>query len=114
MNNQHVQAFQDEYGIPPNYSSETGYQVGRFIGEGLHEAGTLTPSEARSGLEGLTIQSARGENTIRACDHQGTPPLYIAQVTGVDEELGLGTHEIIEQVDSADYTTPCEDIECQM
>ncbi|MEF8777909.1 MAG: ABC transporter substrate-binding protein, partial [Natronomonas sp.] len=113
-NNQHVQAFQDEYGIPPNYSSETGYQVGRFIGEGIHEAGTIVPSEARSALEGITIQSARGENTIRACDHQGTPPLYIAQVTGVDEELGLGTHEIIEQVDSADYTTPCEDIECQM
>lgn len=114
QNEQFVEVFEDAYGHPPNYSSETGYMVGRFIGEGLHEADTLDPSEARNALEGFSFESARGENTIRDCDHQGTPPLYIARVTGVDDELGLGTHEIVDQFDSADFTTPCEDVECQM
>ncbi len=108
-----VSEFEDAYGHPPNYSSETGYMVGRFLGEGLHEAGTLAPSEARDALEDFTFETARGKNTVRGCDHQGTPPLYIAQVTGVDDELGLGTHEIIDKFDSADFTTPCEDVECE-
>lgn len=114
QNAQFVENFQSTYDHPPNYSSETGYMVGRFLGEGLHEAETLNPSDARSTLEGFTFESARGENTIRECDHQGTPPLYIARVTGVDEEVGLGTHEIIDQFDSDDFTTPCDEVECQM
>ncbi|WP_246988290.1 ABC transporter substrate-binding protein [Halorientalis marina] len=113
-NSEHVSAFEEMHGHPPNYSSETGYMVGRFLGEGLHEAGTLDVEEARSTLEGFTVESARGSNTIRECDHQGTPPLYIAKVTGVDEEVGLGTHEIVDQFDSAEYTDSCSDIECQL
>lgn len=113
-NRQHVESFQNEFGHPPNYSTETGYMVGRLIGEGLHEAGTLDPDEARGTFEGFEFESARGSNTIRECDHQGTPPMFIGKYNGVDDETGLGITEILEQVDSNDFTDSCEDAECEM
>lgn len=113
-NRQHVEAFQSEFDHPPNYSTETGYMVGRLIGEGLHEAGTLNPSEARSTFEGFEFESPRGANKIRECDHQGTPPMYIGKYTGIDNESGLGVTEILEQLDSNDFTDSCEDAECEM
>lgn len=113
-NNQHVEAFQNEFGHLPNYSTETGYMVGRLIGEGLHEAETLNPSEARNTFEGFEFESPRGTNTIRECDHQGTPPMYIGRYTGIDNESGLGVTEILEQLDSNDFTDSCEDAECEM
>lgn len=113
-NREHVSAFEEMHGQPPNYSSETGYMVGRFIGEGLDEARTLDPEEARDTLEGFSFESARGSNTIRGCDHQGTPPYYIAKVTGVDEDVGLGTNEIVDKFETADYTDSCSDSECPL
>lgn len=113
-NRKHVKDFKNEFGHPPNYSTETGYMVARLIGEGLNQAGTLKPSEARSTFEGFKFESARGSNKIRECDHQGTPPMFIGKYTGIDDETGLGVTKILDQLDSSDFITPCEEAECEL
>jgi branched-chain amino acid transport system substrate-binding protein len=114
MNNSFVEEFLNSYGYLPNESDETGYMVGRFIGEGLHNAGTLSPSEARDSFEGLDFTSPRGSNTVRSCDHQGIPSVYITRITGIDEEASLANNEVVEELDSDNYTIDCGNIECDM
>jgi ABC-type branched-subunit amino acid transport system substrate-binding protein len=107
-----VSSFTERYDKQPTYAHETGYMTGQLALNTLHEAKDLETDSIISAAEGLKFDAPRGEYPIRECDHQGNPPVYTAEVTGIDQETGLGTNEIIERHDSSEFITPCEDRTC--
>lgn len=68
--NERLKAFtKQEY--PPSWAI-TGYIAVQFLAEGIKKAGSTDTMKVIKALEGLTIQTPIGKQTMRAKDHQAT------------------------------------------
>ena len=73
-------------GDPEPYAPEaafSGYTGARFITEAMLKAKSAKTEDVINAMEGLTIQSASGPATMRACDHQIISPVIWGQIANL-------------------------------
>ena len=61
-----------------------GYVAMQFLAEAIRTAGSTDPEAVRQALEGLTIMTPIGEQTIRASDHQANRGQFWGQISDSD------------------------------
>jgi branched-chain amino acid transport system substrate-binding protein len=67
----------------PAESSFTGYMGARFLTEAILKAKSTKTEDVINALEGLTLETAIGPITMRACDHQAMYPTFIGQIASI-------------------------------
>jgi branched-chain amino acid transport system substrate-binding protein len=67
----------------PAESSFTGYMGAKFLTEAILKAKSVKTEDVIKALEGLTVETAIGPMTMRACDHQAMYPTFVGQITSV-------------------------------
>lgn len=88
-NKEFVQKYLDyttKKGEPEPYAAEavfSGYTGARFIIESMLKAKSAKTEDVVNSLEGLTIQSASGPITMRACDHRVITPVFWGQIASL-------------------------------
>jgi len=73
-------------GNPEPYVSEsafTGYTGAKLLLEAILKAKTTKTEDVINALEGLTVQSASGPVTMRACDHQVMSPVFMGEIANL-------------------------------
>jgi branched-chain amino acid transport system substrate-binding protein len=74
-------------GKPDPYPSGIGafgaYCSAKFLINGISKAGSVDTEKVIKALEGMTIQTAIGPITMRACDHQASTPAFWGQLAKV-------------------------------
>ena len=63
--------------------SFTGYMGARFLTEAILKAKSTKTEDVINALEGLTVETAIGPMTMRACDHQAMYPVFVGQIASV-------------------------------
>jgi branched-chain amino acid transport system substrate-binding protein len=64
----------------PAEASFGGYMGARFLTEAILKAKSAKTEDVINALEGLTLETAAGSLTMRACDHQTMYPYYIGEI----------------------------------
>jgi branched-chain amino acid transport system substrate-binding protein len=99
-------------GEPQKYPAEgvfTGYSGATFLIEAMVKAKSAKTENVIKALEGLTIQTASGSLTMRACDHQVLAPVFWGQIANVPNY----PFPIMKDIYSgkvSDITPTCEEI----
>ena len=77
INKWFIKEYQGLYGSPPSYSTEAGMAAALLIVEALKKTGGDTdPKALISAMEGMRFDTAKGQRTIRAEDHQALQEMY--------------------------------------
>ncbi|MCP4669111.1 MAG: ABC transporter substrate-binding protein [Deltaproteobacteria bacterium] len=80
-------AYTTKAGKPDPYPSGIGafgaYCSAKFLIDGIAKAKSIKTDKVIKALEGLTIQTAIGPITMRACDHQASTPAFWGQIAKV-------------------------------
>jgi len=112
-NAQFTERYMNQFNEPPIYASETGYMTAKGVVVAVGNANQEISTETIiRGAEGMTVTVPRGEIPVRECDHQGLPPIYSSRVTGIDQDTKLGTNEIVDKRDGADFIRSCDERSC--
>ena len=99
-------------GSPQHYPAEgvmSGYSGARFLIEAMVKAKSAKTEDVINALEGLTIQTASGPMTMRACDHQVMAPVFWGQLA----KLPNYPFPVMKDIYTAsvkDITPSCEEI----
>ncbi len=78
--------YADKKGETDAYPGEcafTGYMGARFLTEGMLKAKSAKTEEVINAMEGLTVETAIGPVTMRACDHQAMYPVFVGQIASL-------------------------------
>jgi branched-chain amino acid transport system substrate-binding protein len=73
-------------GEPEPYAAEAvfaGYTGARFLMEAMLKAKSAKTEDVINAMEGLTLQTASGPVTMRACDHQVISPVFWGQIASL-------------------------------
>ncbi|WP_254538389.1 ABC transporter substrate-binding protein [Halomarina litorea] len=116
-NNQFVEAFNSEFGRNPSLAAGNAYRHLDAGFKGMDGADSLEADALVSAFEGWSGSVITGDYTIRACDHQGEYPVYIAQVDQVSSE-GAVSWNVQGTVASDQILLSCEEqtsrLECDL
>lgn len=81
LNREFVQEYVDMHdGIPHNHAESQWTVVHQILGPAIEEAGSTAPDDLIPVLEGMQFDSPMGECELRACDHQMSREVEIAEV----------------------------------
>nr|AGF93090.1 ABC branched-chain amino acid transporter substrate-binding protein [uncultured organism] len=69
----------------PELFGGVGFATAQFVVEGVRQAPSIAPDSLIATWEGMTLQTAYGETTIRPEDHQAMRPMFVAE-TQVDTD----------------------------
>jgi branched-chain amino acid transport system substrate-binding protein len=67
----------------PAESSFTGFMGATFLTQAILKAKSAKTEDVIKALEGLTVETAIGPMTMRACDHQAMYPTFVGQIANV-------------------------------
>jgi branched-chain amino acid transport system substrate-binding protein len=109
-----VEGFREEHGRPPGMTGGQFYVSLESIVQILDSAGGAATDDFVSSGEGITAETVLGDVPIRACDHQGMPPIPVGKYVDINTDAGLGVCEVVGEVDGADVIEQCDQIECSM
>ena len=73
----------EEDPYPSGIGAFGGYCSAKFLVEAIRKAGSVDTAKVIKALEGLTIETAMGPITMRACDHQAVTPSFWGQLAEV-------------------------------
>lgn len=115
INNPEMDAFVEDFraangGAYPSDWSVMGYDAVMAWAQGVEEAGTTDADAVVAALESITVQTLRGEVTLRAVDHQANVPEYYGTITGPDNEFGFPIWSDPQEIPGDDIILPEEDI----
>lgn len=112
LNNRFVSDYQSHTdGDTPSTYSNSSYTGAKVLFEAAREAGT-DGAALLDTLEGLTVDTPLGEQTMRACDHQIEGPQWMSKfVENPDRESGVGL-EFLQKYEAGENSRPCSAIEC--
>src|SRR5262249_45673280 len=65
-----VSAYKKAYGSYPSEFAITGYAATQAWAQAVKKADSFDSGKVESALSGATVQTIRGDITVRACDHQ--------------------------------------------
>jgi branched-chain amino acid transport system substrate-binding protein len=107
-----VQQHQAQYGEPPDLDAECGFATAQAIVAGLEATdGDTSPAQLIPALEGMQFDGPKGTYTIRPADHQVLAPLYVVQLTSVDDP-DQAYFELVEEIPGSDDQLPCTAPNC--
>lgn len=69
---------------PSGIGAFGGYCAAKFLVDAIVKAGTTDTEKVIGALEGLTIETAVGPITMRACDHQAATPAFWGKIDNVE------------------------------
>jgi branched-chain amino acid transport system substrate-binding protein len=112
LNNRFVADYREHTdGEDPGTYSNTSYSGAKALFKAALQGGTDGPT-IRDTLEGLSVKTPIGEQTIRACDHQMQGPQWVSQfVEDDDTDSGVGLDQL-EKYGADNNSRPCSEIEC--
>jgi branched-chain amino acid transport system substrate-binding protein len=99
-------------GEPEPYAPETvftAYMGARFLMEGMLKAKSTKTEDVINAMEGLTLESATGPMTMRACDHQVMSPVYWGQLANLPN-YPFAVMKDIHAVSAKDVAPSCEEV----
>ncbi|WP_436344784.1 ABC transporter substrate-binding protein [Natronorubrum sp. FCH18a] len=108
-----VEAYESEYGDPPDNFSRVGYESIRMVANGIREAGSRNPSTVAETLSGMEHDTIFGPNEFRECDHQAMNPVWMGECTEPDSGE-LADVELLEELSGEEAAPDCEDTGCEL
>ncbi|NIM97733.1 MAG: ABC transporter substrate-binding protein [candidate division Zixibacteria bacterium] len=111
-NKELVEAFREEYGELPPYTSATLYATTMSLLECIDTAGSTEPIKVVEALEGYEYDGLTGRESWRACDHQCLKPYYTIQCKGPQDMKHKEDYGDI--IGSSVNYQSCEDKGCKM
>jgi branched-chain amino acid transport system substrate-binding protein len=105
INKWFIKEYRGLYGSPPTYSTEVGMAAAMLIVEGLKKTGADTdPKALISAMEGMRFDTAKGQRTMRAQDHQALQEMYTCHL---EKKAGYDLPvPILDKVISAEDSAP--------
>ena len=101
-----VKLFKAEYNdIPDTWEGEM-WQCMDYLAQAIRRAKSTDTAAVRTALEGLEIESVKGKVKMRACDHQGEQPVFMARLEK-DPAIAYPTPKIIETYQSDAVIPAC-------
>lgn len=101
-----VAAWQKEYGSTPQMFHGDQYQSCVVLQQGIEKAGSLDTAKIRAALEGLVVNSVKGQVVMRACDHQGEQAGIVVKVVK-KEGMAKPVPEVIATYPADKITPAC-------
>lgn len=108
------------FGSLPDLFSECGFASAQAIIYGIEAAiengstalDATFPENLRPALEGLEWEGPKGHYILRAGDHQVLVPMYVVEVTEVNQDVGMVFFELVNEISPDDYVLPCISLNC--
>lgn len=111
-NTNYVNGWESAHGGVPGVLAGMTYGGLEFLAQVMAEAEEISTDSFIETAEGFTAETAIGTSDIRACDHQGATPLFIGQLSGIDEEAESGEYDLENPVETAPLLLDCTDTGC--
>lgn len=81
-----VEQHQEEYDTPPDLFTAGGFSAAQMVVAALEESGGETDAATLIDvMEGMSFQGPKGEYTVRPEDHVMLQPMYLVELTNVDD-----------------------------
>ncbi|WP_290812319.1 ABC transporter substrate-binding protein [Halovivax sp.] len=112
-NPEFVEAYEDEYGAPPDNFSRVGYGSITMVAEAIQEAGSRNPATVRETLSGMTFESIFGDVEIRECDQQAMNPVWMGQNVEPDDG-DVAAVDLLAELDGEGAAPDCDDTGCEL
>jgi branched-chain amino acid transport system substrate-binding protein len=112
-NNEFVEEYTQSVGEVPTLLAGLFYLNIEWFTQVLDSSPSFDTADIVETAEGFTGETVWGEIDMRACDHQGSPSMWVSRVEGLNPD-GFGEYELIEQIDTESGLEPCEETECDM
>ncbi|SDQ22355.1 ABC transporter substrate-binding protein [Natronobacterium texcoconense] len=106
-----VEAYESEYGDPPDNFSRVGYESIRMLANGIQEAGSRDPTTVRETLSGMEHDTIFGPNEFRECDQQAVNPVWMGECVEPDDGE-LADVELLAELSGEEAIPDCEDTNC--
>jgi branched-chain amino acid transport system substrate-binding protein len=105
-NAEFVKLFNAEYNdISDTWEGEM-WQCMDFLAQAIRRTKSTDTAAVRTALEALEIESVKGKVKMRACDHQGEQPVFMARLEK-DPPIAYPTPKIIETYQSDAVIPAC-------
>jgi branched-chain amino acid transport system substrate-binding protein len=116
IDNQLNENFVNEYNKKndeiPTMTAGLTYANYEFFLKCVDEADDYSTDGIIKACEDTSAETVLGEASIRGCDHQGSPPLFVGKLTGIDQSKDFGQYTLLNEYDSSTALVPCEETEC--
>jgi len=104
-----------KFGKPPAWPGVQVYDSIRVLAMAIEKAGTFNVPELIPVLEGLSFQTSKGPEKIRACDHRAIQDWYVGRGKKPDEMAGMwDIIEIVGKIGGETIMYPCDETGCEM
>ncbi|WP_121740944.1 ABC transporter substrate-binding protein [Natronorubrum halophilum] len=112
-NQEFVEAYESEYGDPPDNFSRVGYESIRMVANGIREAGSRNPTTVAETLSGMDHDTIFGPNEFRECDHQAMNPVWMGEC--VEPDSGeLADVQLLTELSGEEAAPDCEETGCEL
>ena len=102
-----VENHREAYDDVPDLFTECGFATAQALTMALEATeGSTLSDDLIPALEGMEFEGPKGTYYIRPGDHQALVPMYIAELTSVDDP-DLDFYDLLETVPALDIITPC-------
>lgn len=105
------ESFMAEYDVPPNQFAKDAWEALHLYKAAVEEVGTTNYEAVIGGIEEVEIEGPMGPVSMRACDHRVLRPVHIGEIIDSDG-YEAPVAEVIETIDGAETTIPCEETGC--
>ncbi len=103
MAEQHVERYSDV----PDLFTECGFASGQALIAGVAAAeGSTLPEDLIPAMEGLQWEGPKGTYTMRPEDHQALMPMYVVQLTNLDDP-DAKFYDLVAEISAEDTAPPC-------
>lgn len=114
VNDWFIKAHQEKFGTPPDYFTAQGFSEAVAMVAAIQKAnGSVAAADLIPAFEGLTFASPKGEQTIRAEDHQAQQVMYHFELNKEDRSdwfkgktQAVGVPHLIGEISREDLTLP--------
>ncbi|WP_028314713.1 ABC transporter substrate-binding protein [Desulfatibacillum aliphaticivorans] len=107
-NKQFVEAFTAKYGAPPSGDAEAAYVGTKAVWQAIAKTGAADNVDALiDTLTSMTIQTPKGSEQFRACDHARQQSILVLRGRG-DQSKDWDVFEVVQEVPSEETLQSCE------
>ena len=102
---EYTKHYTEAYHEPAKTYSVMGYNAIKAVAAVITKAGSTDPEKIKAAFDNLKFNTAYGEETLRAIDHQATVPYWIGVSDVVDGKPRLSDWK---ELNVGDYSPPDE------
>ncbi|WP_246998155.1 ABC transporter substrate-binding protein [Halosolutus gelatinilyticus] len=109
-----VEAYETEYGDPPDNFSRVGYESIRMVANGIREAGSRDPTAVKDALPGMQHETIFGTNEFRECDQQAMNPVWMGECVEPEDGGDLADVNLLTELSGEEAAPDCEATGCDL